>query len=138
MTATTEQEILDRLYASLGQARACATDMQNPIRLRMLLATTDYERLYDAMELAEGCCRQMCAWREDYRWNDVAYTIGLLIVKLKEWVTPDALPLFEALVRFLDRTEAVCITLQHQATGILGAILPERTGMPMGAGESLH
>ena len=125
MSWTQEREILDRLYQAIGEAKKWAGHMADPKRLTMLVQRTDYEHLYDAMELIEGCARQMTAWRDDTRWLGVSRTTGVCLVKLKEWAAPDHLELFTALVDFLGKTEATCRSLETQRVGKIGAILPE-------------
>lgn len=126
MSITTEQEILDRLYQALGEARKHAMLVADPVRLRMLTTDqTDYDRLYDAMELVEGCARQMTAWRQDARWEAVSLTVGTCLTQIRAWATPAALPLFVVLVDFLNKCEFTCRNLQLMATHRSGAILPD-------------
>lgn len=63
MSHLTENEVLDRMRTSLGEAIQASRDLA--IRSRY---GAPYQRLRDHLSLIEGCCRQMAAFRGDATW----------------------------------------------------------------------
>jgi hypothetical protein len=63
MGALTEREIFDQLTTQLRTAVDCCVALSTSRRKGPL-----YDQLRKSLSLAEGCCRQASAWREDTRW----------------------------------------------------------------------
>ncbi len=126
MTDLTESEILDCLKTNLHAAIFhCAALAKLPMR------GPTYSALRQELKLAEGCCRQIAAWREDARW----LRYGLLMEEAHQrsgnWLRSHApRPLFvklsEALAHLLKR----CGELETKATGRVGMILPKPLEAP--------
>lgn len=123
--ALTEREILSRLEESL---RECA---DYAYQLSIGKRGPIYKKFMQSMKLAEGCCRQMSAWREDTRWLPFGIKIGLAQERCGRWLREKHGPAaFAKLAEILRQARYEASKLEHDKTGRAGAILPEEQAAP--------
>lgn len=98
-----------------------------------------YIALRDELKLIEGACRQLGAWRGDYRWSRLSLQMEVAHQKAGEWLR--GIPTYDANGKFTGRMQSPrelfaklaenlralfkkCDDMQTRATGKVGVILP--------------
>jgi hypothetical protein len=127
MGHVTEAEILACLIENFRLAAGHCVDLawapaRGPI----------YRMLREELKLAEGCCRQLSAYREDTRWLSVGLMMAEAHKRSLNWLLKHprtvesnmAHPLFLKLGENLLAAMARAIELRDRATGRAGPILP--------------
>lgn len=126
-TVTSETEIFDRLLTSLrAAAESCQYLAWDPRR------GFRYEQFRKDVKLVEGCCRQICHWREDTRWLVLGRMMAFAHARCGHWLrnspTPQmrkiAQPEFKRLSEKLTQMVSDVDRMRTMATGKRGAILP--------------
>lgn len=133
MSTLTEAETYDRLSSAIGEARdACKNLAVRSVQGR------DYASLRDSLALIEGCCRQMAAFRGDYRWLPVGMQIAECHKRAGSWLRgyedkgvqvkwePGTMnKMFVMLGQVLEQLGVMAEKIRTERTGINGPILPD-------------
>jgi hypothetical protein len=133
MSTLTENEVDDRLKSAIGEARdACRNLAVRSAEGR------DYSSLRDSLMLIEGCCRQMAAFRADYRWLPVGMQIAECHKRAGSWLRgyedkgvhvkwePGTMnKMFVMLGQVLEQLGIMAEKIRTERTGIKGPILPD-------------
>ncbi len=125
MSGLTEREILAQLKESLRIAAESA------YKLSIGQRGPEYLALRRNLKLAEGCCRQMSAWRADSRWLPFGLKLAQAQQMCGRWLR-EKQPAwrFKGLAEILACAVANADTLQNKKTGRIGSILPPPGYMP--------
>jgi hypothetical protein len=148
MSDLTENEVIDRLKTSLGEAGAAAVALSIETRMG-----PNYVRLRENLLLVEGCCRQLSAMREDTRWLPLGRMAAEAQQRARNWLAGVKVnrddggtvrlatamatrhPLFDRLAQNLAFWLAGINRMLEMRTGKLGPTLPDmpRRERPVGA-----
>lgn len=126
MSELTEIEIFDRLRTSLRSAidlcgKLATVSAQGP----------NYRALVIDLELSEGACRQVGAFRFDMRWNLMGYEISRFHQRLGDCVRHKAArTIFLAQAKMLEAQLAFVDRMRTARTGRRGPILPRAKEAP--------
>lgn len=133
MSALTEQEIFDCLFANL---RLAAEHCENLATYPKTGLT--YIKLRDELKLIEGACRQANYWRADTRWLKFAYHMGEAHRLAGNWLRGIKVgpgprrrippgqrhPMFMALAEALRAIAVRAEQIKNGRTGVRGPIIP--------------
>lgn len=117
--ALTEREIISQLKQSLRLAAEAAA------RLAAGQRGVEYLTLRENLKLAEGCCRQMSAWRADTRWLPFGLKLAQAQQMCGRWLR-EKQPAwrFKGLAEILAVAVTQAAQLEQKKTGKIGSILP--------------
>ena len=133
MSDLTEAEVIDRLKQSLREAGEASLALAgHPYK------GVAYKALRDNLLLVEGCCRQLCYMREDYRWITLGGKMGEAHRRSLNWIrgrkrddgsraklsASERHPLFDALAQNLAFMLASVDMMLTKRTGVMGKLLP--------------
>jgi len=129
----TEPEIMSRMRSALVDA----IEASKRLAIRSRLGQP-YEMLRSNLLIIEGCCRQMAAFRGDYRWLPIGIAMAECHARAGGWLrgyTKNGIHIvltaghtneaFVKLAAVLTTTLTGIDRLESQKTGALGPILPE-------------
>lgn len=126
MSDLTEQELIDRHQQALKEAKdACQELGRNADPDYIAVRGPHYRRLREALNLVEGTCRQLCAFRQDTRWLPLGIHYAKVMRLVQRKFVEQKWSHFGKLAPMFDIGLRQMQDLKDRRTGIRGSILIE-------------
>jgi hypothetical protein len=133
MGALTEAEIFDCLSTNMRSAAQHAVDLA-----KKSAKGQTYRQFREELKTIEGCCRQLCAFREDARWLNIANVMGEAHRLAGGWLRGvktgkgprvkipegELHPMFMRLAAGIEHFHGFAMQMRRARTGRVGMILP--------------
>lgn len=124
--ATTEQELIDRHVSALKEAKdACQELGRNADPDYIAVRGPHYRKLREALNLVEGTCRQLCAFRDDTRWLPLGIHYAKVMRLVQRKFVEQKWSHFRKLAPMFDIGLRQMQDLKDRRTGRRGSILIE-------------